>query len=379
MKKILIVNNELGLNGTAKSLLNFVHHINGQVEIDLLILKRQGVLLDMVPENVHFVDFPFFDESVKEKAKSKKIIYKLYSVLSNFGLANLKHKFAVNKIKKITQNWKHEKEYDLAISFQGTHGALNEVVLNKINAKKKICIIHCDILKATGIASGLKNQFKQFDLCLGCSKSVAENFKKKYKGLKNIDYLYNFLNVEEIKNGAKEASEKIKTDRFCFGTVARINEVKKPIRLMKVLKKANKKGLKFEFFWIGDGPLKTQVQDFLTKNKMQNVHLLGAQVNPYKFVKQFDLFVLASKNEAAPIVFAEAMTLSVPVLSTNTCSAKELVGENGFVCKNSSKEIYKAIENLVKNPKLVEDKKEKLKNYKYNNDKIIEKVLQICE
>ena len=68
--------------------------------------------------------------------------------------------------------------------------------------------------------------------------------------------------------------------------------------------------------------------------------------------------MLPSHHEAAPMVYAEAMLLGVPVLTTDTCSAEELVSEQGFVCGQSQQEIYDAIKTLLNDKQKVYDKKD---------------------
>ena len=106
------------------------------------------------------------------------------------------------------------------------------------------------------------------------------------------------------------------------------------------------------------------------------IHLYGNQDNPYPYIKAANLFYLGSFHEAAPMVYAEAMTLGVPVLTTNTCSAEELVGEKGFVCENDENGIYKEFESVFECPQKLNEKKDEIKNYKVNNEKIIDRMNQ---
>ena len=103
----------------------------------------------------------------------------------------------------------------------------------------------------------------------------------------------------------------------------------------------------------------------------------GLQANPYPYIKNADLFFLASKHEAAPMVFCEAMSLKVPVFTTNTCSAEELVGDLGFICENSEHGIYTKLKEIFDNKNLLDNKKEKIQNYKDDNEAIASKFLEM--
>ena len=55
------------------------------------------------------------------------------------------------------------------------------------------------------------------------------------------------------------------------------------------------------------------------------------------------------------MVFGEAAALGVPVLTTNTVSAVELVQKRnaGFVCENSEEGIRQTLKTLLENPECV--------------------------
>ena len=65
--------------------------------------------------------------------------------------------------------------------------------------------------------------------------------------------------------------------------------------------------------------------------------MVGNKENPYPYIKNASCFLLPSLHEAAPMVFGEASSLGVPVLTTETCSAIELVQSRGigYVVENS--------------------------------------------
>ena len=71
----------------------------------------------------------------------------------------------------------------------------------------------------------------------------------------------------------------------------------------------------------------------------------GEQSNPYRYMKNADLLVLSSYHEAAPMVIDEARCLGLPVLTTQTTSAQDMVAERGcgFVCENSKEGIAEAL------------------------------------
>ena len=87
--------------------------------------------------------------------------------------------------------------------------------------------------------------------------------------------------------------------------------------------------------------------------------------------------MLTSTNESFGLVLIDAMLLGVPVLSTKTISAEEVVGEFGFVCENDQESLYNALKSILENKNLLQEKVLKLKDYSYNNEKIKTKFLQL--
>lgn len=78
------------------------------------------------------------------------------------------------------------------------------------------------------------------------------------------------------------------------------------------------------------------------KGLSNDIDLVGKKNNPFVYIKNADFFLLPSFHEAAPMVYGEAISLGVPVVTTNTISAKELIEERdyGIVCENSEEGIY---------------------------------------
>lgn len=77
--------------------------------------------------------------------------------------------------------------------------------------------------------------------------------------------------------------------------------------------------------------------------------LHGEQKNPYRYLKNAKLFLLPSYHEAAPMVFGEASCLGIPILSTETTSAIEMVENQGagWVCKTDDKSLLQKMKNVL--------------------------------
>ena len=80
----------------------------------------------------------------------------------------------------------------------------------------------------------------------------------------------------------------------------------------------------------------------------KKVFLLGETLNPYPYMKGADYLLHPSIHEAAPMVFDEAKVLGLPILSTDTTSAKEMLAECDIVCENSVQGLQQALLHIQK-------------------------------
>lgn len=368
--------------GIEVSLLNFMHALIKNNSIDLFLFKNTGAKNDQIPKNVQVqeaigklknsvADSQSAGQIKKERTDFKKI---LKSFLKLFGAKNIYNNIVINEQKTQSKN------YDVAICFNGLSIRNVLYILKKVEAKKKLAFVHSDVANVKIEKQVLKN-LKKFDKILCVSESCADVFKKTYPELaEKTDYLYNFQNIEEIKQKSKELEISYPKNAINIVSVSRLSEEKAHIRTLEVLKKLKQEGFEFNYHIVGEGETQTEIEEYIKNNNMQDfVKMYGNQVNPYPYIKGADLFLLGSRHEAAPMVFAESMMLGIPVLTTETRSAKELVGDYGFVCENSSEGLYASLKEILSNKKQLQEKKENLKNYKFDNEKIAVKFEEIIK
>ena len=168
--------------------------------------------------------------------------------------------------------------------------------------------------------------------------------------LQNLYTVYNFCDSYEIQQMAMQNPVTYQSKTFV--TVARLSKEKGLLRCIPIFEQLKKDGFDFEWHIVGGGPLKEQIQCEITRCSLEeNIILEGEQVNPYRFMKNADYFLLPSFHEAAPMVFDEALALNIPVLTTNTLSAMELVGKrgSGLVCENTDQSIYDMLYRVMSN------------------------------
>jgi glycosyltransferase involved in cell wall biosynthesis len=92
------------------------------------------------------------------------------------------------------------------------------------------------------------------------------------------------------------------------------------------------------FLIVGDGPERPRIESQIKNLGLSDcVHLLGSRSDVPRIVAGLDVFTLTSLNEASPVSILEALSCSVPVVSTRVGSIAETVLDdwNGFTVDSS--------------------------------------------
>jgi glycosyltransferase involved in cell wall biosynthesis len=142
----------------------------------------------------------------------------------------------------------------------------------------------------------------------------------------------------------------------CVGFVARMIPGKAPRVLLEAFALVQgdlDRPVKLVF--VGSGPESSALQRRIDQLQLQEHVLLAGELNGLQAMAAFDIFVLSSMSEAFPYVMLEALSMDLPVISTDVGGATTLVheGVNGFVVKKSMPgEMAVALRKLVSDPEL---------------------------
>jgi N-acetyl-alpha-D-glucosaminyl L-malate synthase BshA len=130
-------------------------------------------------------------------------------------------------------------------------------------------------------------------------------------------------------------------------------EVKRVVNLVEIMRKVVDVNPKVRLVIAGDGPTRIDVERRIEDLRLcNNIHLLGVKSNMQEIMCSADLFVLNSTLEGMPLTLLEAMSCSLPVLTTPAGGIPELVrpGKDGFVTEGFEQdEFTKAILHLLEN------------------------------
>lgn len=122
------------------------------------------------------------------------------------------------------------------------------------------------------------------------------------------------------------------------GVVANINPVKGLESFIRVADKLNKRLVDLQFIVVGpinENQKKYQagLVDLYGQLGISNIEFVGARKDVRALLRRMDLYLCTSLAESSPIAVWEAMSMSVPVVSTDVGDVSEYVvnGVNGYV------------------------------------------------
>ena len=219
--------------------------------------------------------------------------------------------------------------------------------------------------------------------------AVSDNVKKYFNDIYNlgdkVKVIYNIVDQEKIKIKSSEESDVVlDSNKFNIVSVGRLHPMKGYDRLIEAIYKLKEDNLleNVVFRIYGDGPLYETLKEKINNLNLNNyVFLMGKVMNPYKYIKNSDLFVLPSVYEPFGLVIVESLTLHVPVLAAENAATSKLICNNktGLIVNNSIDGIYDGLKKFILNRSLVDEYKKNLENYKYDNIELIKQIEQVLD
>ena len=343
MKKILIVNNNLKIGGVQKSLHNLLWAVDGQYDVTLCLFRNVGAYAGQLPASVRVVEarglYRYLGVGQKECRGVDFLIRGMLVLLCRmFGRTRVLSHFTCRQPEL-------EERYDCAISFlhngrpKSFYGGTQDFVLNCANADKKVSFLHGDYRNCGSDHAENNRQLAQFDQIAACSDGCRTALTEVLPALaERCVAVRNCHRFDEIRRMAQDSP--IIYDEECINVVlvARLSREKGIERAIHALAAALEKGVRAKLHIVGGGAEEETLQSLTREMKVDNFVLFhGEQSNPYRYIKNADLLLMTSYHEAAPMVIDEARCLGVPVLTTETVSAHEMVTGMacGWVCENS--------------------------------------------
>lgn len=340
--RILFVNNNMHIGGVQKALISLLTTIEGKYDITLLLFHAEGELMSEIPESVHIVTtnglYKYLGMRKNEcKSLTDKVCRMFLAAVGN--ILGLKW---VMELLKLFGKIDDLGYFDAVISYlhcsspKSFYGGTAEYVLRYKDTRKKVCYVHCDYVNSGTASDYSKNVYSQFDAIACVSHSVRQRFVSVLPQMdKRTFAISNPIMEEQIRKLSQIDTYQYDSAYLNFLTVARLSEEKGVDRFVRVM--STVRGQQVRYYVVGNGKSREMIEQTIKENGLQaQVFLLGEDTNPYRYMAKADMLIVPSYHEAAPVVFQEAAALGLPVFTTRTTSAEEMIaGINGIVVDNS--------------------------------------------
>lgn len=147
-------------------------------------------------------------------------------------------------------------------------------------------------------------------------------------------------------------------DDVVIGTIARLSPGKGHDSLIEAMQPLADAPDNLKFLWVGDGPLRSRLEDRLTRLGLSDRVTLVGLVPPEQipqYLSAMDVLVHPSYWEGLSRALPQAMLAGLPVVSYDVDGAREVVrhGQNGYLIRTGDTEqLTWAIETLFSSPAL---------------------------
>ena len=340
MTKILFLIRDLGQGGAEKVLVNLVNNMDAtKFDISVIALFGGGVNEQFLAPHIHFRSI--WKHSLPGNSHLMKI-------LSPKQL----HKLCVKE------------HYDIEVSY--LEGPAARVVSGCPHKDTKLVSwIHTEFLNPKALFAPFRSKkealasYGKFHYTACVSRNVLNRFQELTGIRDNCAVLYNTVESQKILDLSQ--TDPPFTDPFpgirmiALGT---LKEVKGFDRLLRVIHKLVQDGYSLHLTLLGIGPLETELKNQIRDLGLtDHVTMPGYEVNPYRYIRQCDLFLCSSHTEGFSTAATEALIVSTPVCTVEVSGMKEMLGENneyGIVTENTEDALYAGIKQLLDDPKLLE-------------------------
>ncbi len=334
MKKVLFLIPTLGHGGAEKVLVNLVNNLD-KTKFDVTV---QSIFDEGVNKQ-------FLNSDVKYRYNFKKIIRGNVKIFSLFSPQTLYKAFIKEK-------------YDVVVSY--LEGITARIASGCTDEDTKLVSwIHCKLDTPEVISATFRNFeeakkcYSSYDYTVCVSQMVQEYFTETLSFDKKIGVLYNTIETDEIIEKSNEPITDVEFDNSCVNicSVGKIVSVKGFERLTAIHKRLTEENIKTKFYILGVGDEQKNLEKYLKENNLEDTFIfLGYKTNPYKYIKNCDLYVCSSYSEGFSTAVTESLIVGTPVVTTRCSGMEEQLGYNneyGIVTDNNEQALYEGIKKMI--------------------------------
>lgn len=263
--------------------------------------------------------------------------------------------------------------FDTVIAYQ--EGNATEFA-KYIAATRRIAWIHTiyDRFAVGRSGEDVRRTYEAFDRTVCVAEAGAKSFSLAQPSLADrVCVLKNPLDEGKIIAGANEACDV--RDGDVLVSVGRLSPEKQFSYAVAAAAKLRDSGRAFTWYLIGGGEEEERLRRAVGDAHLSDSFIMtGALDNPYPLMKRATLLVMTSAYEAQPMCAAEALTLGVPIVTTNHATSAEITGDGkyGVICENSADGVFEAVAELLGDRARLAALRESVSHFKYDNSAVLE-------
>lgn len=327
MLKIAIFQNDLGVGGIQKSLVNLLRNLDySRVQVDLYLSKHDGFWQEGFPKELNI----------------------RYLAATPRFFSFLPFEFARHYLNFVFP----EEPYDLAIDFN-SYQCSCAVGATTVPARRRVMWIHNNVeiklqneWKYRVLWHFFQGKFRYYDGFVPVSHALIEPFQRA-SGVtdKPFTVIQNYIDVPEIRRKSKELPVDFSVNSNCMNFVAlgRLCHQKGYDIMLDLFAQALAERDNLRLYIIGDGPDRNELEKQAARLGIsEQVFFLGNQPNPYCYMACMDAFLSTSRYEGQPLNIMEAMAVGLPLYCSKNLEAytEGLVGYEDLVLaiKSAKKE-----------------------------------------
>jgi glycosyltransferase involved in cell wall biosynthesis len=345
-----------------KKIVNIVNNISS-TSIPVEVANKLGDT-DFKSILISLYDSP---KDVNEKTNRNNILCESYGI-------GLKNKFNMRKIYNLYKLLKKINP-DIIHIHHTYSGIIASVISEFLKDCYLVSTVHNDLRFFNSYQRYLRYiSYLLSDVIICNSSNTKKTLFSSIKNKKNIEVVYNGIDIKKIIKNNKNNKESIDNDMFIISNVAMLTPQKDQLSLLRAFKifvdKSNSTNTKL--ILVGDGVLRNKLQKFIRSNKLENQITLTGLITRdkvFQIINNSKIFVMSSKYEGFCNAMVEAMVAENAVIASNVDPLPEVLGKNNglFFEQGNAEDLADEMCYLYKNEKIRKGLASKAKEYAINN------------
>lgn len=370
--KMLVVIPNMNMGGAQTALLSFLRTpLLQRFDVTVSITTRGGVLEGHIPDDVRVVHgFDYFALDRYEGSLKSALIecvrqldlgqaFRYVRRVAFFAALRGVHPEEVTwrlVRKRVPEDLE---SFDVCISFM--QGTASYFVIEKLpNVDMKILEFNTDFEMAGYSPRFNRRYFQSADAVVSVSDAGATQLQQLFpESASKIHHIpYAMVGETSISDSESSmvAADAASFDGIRLVSVGRLEIPAKGYDLLidaaRLLRDA---GAHFRWWFVGDGGSRAAAAERIRDLGLEDeIVLTGTLLDPSSVLSQADIFVHGSRFEGTPRAVREAMTLGLPVVTTNYVAAVSEFrnGHDCLITQMDASAIASAIQRLIDDPKL---------------------------